>query len=140
METLEKIKVTVEVKVNAPIEKVWDRFTGPNHIINWNNASDDWHTPRAENDLREGGRFVSRMEARDGSSGFDFSGKYVKVLPHKHIEYIMEDGRRVKIDFSAKHGITTLTETFETEQTNSVELQREGWQAILDNFKRYVEQ
>jgi len=114
-------------------------MTKPEHIVRWNNASDNWHTPRAANDLRIDGRFVSRMEARDGSSGFDFSGIYTDVKPLKQIEYTLDDGRKVKILFVSMGNLTTVKETFETEQIYPVEMQQNGWQAILNNFKKYVE-
>lgn len=139
METANKTKITVESTVDAPVEKVWKMWTGPEHITKWNNASDDWHTPRAENDLRVGGNFSARMEAKDGSSGFDFGGVYDAVETNKLIEYTLGDERKVKVNFSSSGGKTRVTEIFDAEQTNSVELQRTGWQAILDNFKKYVE-
>lgn len=135
----ESIQITVEALINAPLEKVWIFWTNPAHIVKWNNASDDWHTPRAENDLRTGGKFLSRMEAKDGSAGFDFVGIYDKVLTHSLIEYTMEDGRKVKIEFADVNGATKVTETFDAETQNSVELQRNGWQSILNNFKKYTE-
>jgi uncharacterized protein YndB with AHSA1/START domain len=136
----EKAIITVGVIVNAPVEKVWTFWTDPRHIIHWNNASDDWFTPWAENDVRVGGRFISRMEARDGSQGFGFSGVYSVVVLNKQIFYILDDGREVRINFALNGDATTVTETFEAEQLNSIELQQEGWQAILDNFKKYVEE
>lgn len=139
MSTTEKTMITVSATVNAPIEKVWRLWTSPEHITQWNNASDDWWTPRAENDLRTGGKFNSRMEARDGSFGFDFNGTYTLVEPHKTIEYVMEDGRVVSISFETVGNETLVTEIFEAEITNSIELQQFGWQAIMDNFKKYVE-
>jgi uncharacterized protein YndB with AHSA1/START domain len=139
MITTEKTTITVHANVNAPVEKVWNYWTNPKHIVHWNNASDDWHTPKAENDLRVGGKFLSRMEARDGSMGFDFTGKYTKIDAHKLIEYTMDDDRKVQILFASNGKATEVTETFEPEQINSVELQQSGWQAILDNFKKYVE-
>lgn len=131
--------ITVATTVNAPLQQVWDLFTGPLHIIHWNNASDDWQTSYAENDLKTGGAFLSRMEASDGSEGFDFSGRYTEVIPGKVIEYALDDGREVSITFSETAGGTLVSESFETEDENSAELQRAGWQAILDNFKKYVE-
>lgn len=139
METQEKTIITVECTVKAPVEKVWKLWTVPEHITKWNNASDDWHTPKAENDLRTGGRFISRMEAKDGSSGFNFSGVYDNVIPYKLIEYTMDDGRKAKVSFSGNGNETKLAESFEAENMNSVELQRDGWQAILNNFKKYAE-
>jgi len=131
--------ITVSAVIAAPIGRVWSFFTGPEHIVGWNNASDDWHTPKAENDLRVGGRFVSRMEARDGSDGFDFSGTYTRVDPLAEIAYTLDDERLVQVSFAAEGKDTIVTTTFEAEQTNSMELQQTGWQAILDNFKKYCE-
>jgi len=137
--TKEQKIVTVHTKVDAPLDLVWKLWTTPEDIMKWNNASDDWHTPRAVNDLRTGGRFNSRMEARDGSQGFDFSGIYDKVILKERIEYTMDDGRKVTVLFSKTNGKTKITESFEPETTNSIELQHDGWQSILDNFKRYAE-
>ena len=131
--------ISIEATVNAPVEKVWKYWTGPEYIVKWNNASDDWHTPHAENDLRVGGKFLSRMEAKDGSFGFDFGGVYDEVKENKLIAYTLGDGREVKITFSAKGNETKVVETFEAENQNSIELQRGGWQSILDNFKKYTE-
>lgn len=131
--------ITISTDIKAPLQRVWDLFTGPMHIIHWNNASDDWQTSYAENDLKTGGAFLSRMEASDGSEGFDFSGRYTTVIPGKAIAYTLDDGREVSITFSEKAGGTLVSEAFETEDQNSAELQRTGWQAILDNFKKYVE-
>jgi uncharacterized protein YndB with AHSA1/START domain len=139
MTTSTKTKITVSALIHAPVEKVWLFWTNHRYIIHWNNASDDWHTPKSENDLKVGGRFLSRMEARDGSSGFDFTGKYGKVHEYRLIEYTLDDGRNVKISFVPDGNITTVTEEFEAEQENPAEMQKEGWQAILDNFKRFVE-
>ena len=140
METTEKINITVATTINAPAVKVWEFWTNPKHITNWNNASDDWHTPRAENDLRVGGKFLSRMEAKDGSMGFDFNGVYDEVKTNELIAYTMEDGRKVKINLEDLGNETNITETFEAENENPVELQRGGWQSILDNFKKYTEE
>lgn len=139
METTNTKTITVETTVNAPVEKVWELWTKPEHITKWNNASDDWHTPRAENDLRAGGSFVSRMEAKDGSFGFDFGGVYDDVQENKYIEYTIGDGRKVKVDFTSEGNATKVVETFEAENTHSIEMQRGGWQAILDSFKKYTE-
>ena len=139
MEMTEKTTITIEATIYASVEKVWNFWTNPDHIIKWNNASADWHTPRAENDLRVGGRFLSRMEARDGSSGFDFTGTYTKVEPHKQIDYTMDDGRKVHASFFSLGNVTMVKETFEAEGTNPAEMQRKGWQSILDNFKKHVE-
>lgn len=121
------------------MEKVWTLFTEPEHIKNWYNASPDWHAPEAENDLREGGKFRTKMAARDGSMGFDFEGTYTAIEQHRKISYVMGDSRKVEIDFSSEGDSTKITEKFEIEDQNSAELQRTGWQAILDNFKRYAE-
>ncbi len=131
--------ITVAATVNAPVEKVWQYWSLPEHITQWNSASEDWHTPFAENDLRTGGTFLSRMEAKDGSFGFDFGGVYDLVKEHELIEYTLGDGRKVSITFSANGDSTTVTETLEAENVNSVELQKTGWQAIMDNFKKYTE-
>jgi uncharacterized protein YndB with AHSA1/START domain len=139
METQNKTIITVESTVNAPVEKVWEYFTKPEHIIKWNKASDDWHTPRAENDLRVGGNFVYRMEAKDGSFGFDFGGVYDAITTNKYIEYTIGDGRKVKVYFSGNENQTTITESFEAETMNSIELQKGGWQSILNSFKAYTE-
>lgn len=139
METSGKTVVTVEATVNANIEKVWDLWSEPKHIMNWCQASPDWHAPEAENDLRGTGRFKTRMAARDGSAAFDFEGVYTKVKNHELIEYEMSDGRRVKISFIPEGKGVHITETFDAENENPVEMQKAGWQAILDNFKSYVE-
>jgi uncharacterized protein YndB with AHSA1/START domain len=135
----ESIKITVKTTVNAPIEKVWKFWTEPNHIKKWNNASSDWHTTLAENDLRIGGKFLSRMEAKDGSFGFDFYGVYDDVVLNKLISYTLGDERKVQITFQGHDNVTEVTETFDAEGENSVDLQQQGWQAILDNFKKYTE-
>jgi len=132
-------RITVEATVRAPLGTVWECWTGPEHIQRWNSASDDWHTPRATVDLRKGGKFLSRMEAKDGSAGFDFEGTFTNVEPQKTIEYAMSDGRTVSVTFEDQGGGIRIVETFDAEGENPVELQRQGWQAILDNFKRYVE-
>lgn len=133
-------KISVETTVQAPVGKVWEYWTEPIHMTKWNFASDDWHSPFAENDLREGGKFISRMEAKDGSFGFDFSGVYNEIKLLEVIAYTMEDGRTAKIAFSEQGNATKVIETFDAETTNSIELQQQGWQAILNNFKKYVEQ
>ncbi|HET6996932.1 MAG TPA: SRPBCC family protein [Chitinophagaceae bacterium] len=139
METQEKTIITVENTINAPVEKVWQYWTQPEHIMKWNSATDDWHTPRAENDVREGGKFSVRMEAKDGSMGFDFFGVYDKVKKNEYIEYTMGDGRKVQVSFTGEGNKTKLVESFEAESTNPVELQKGGWQSILDNFKKHAE-
>ncbi|WP_018629857.1 SRPBCC family protein [Niabella aurantiaca] len=133
-------KITVAATINAPVEKVWEYWTEPEHIKKWNSASDDWHTPSAENDLRVGGKFSSRMEARDGSMGFDFGGVYDEVVINTQIGYTMGDGRQVQVLFASGEDGTTVTETFDAETLHSVEMQQAGWQSILDNFKRYTEE
>lgn len=139
MTTTEKTTITIEATVNASAEKVWKVWTSTEDITQWNNASPDWHTTRAENDLRPGGKFVSRMEAKDGSMGFDFWGIYDVVKPNERIEYTMGDGRKAQIDFKSTNNQTHIVETFEAEGENPIEMQRAGWQAILDNFKQYTE-
>lgn len=132
-------KITVTATINAPVAKVWELWNAPEHIVKWNTASDDWHSPKSENDLRPGGKFETRMEAKDGSFGFDFGGVYDEVEENELIAYTMGDGRRVRVIFSASGNTTTVTETFDAEDTHSVEMQQGGWQAILDNFKKYTE-
>ena len=140
MTTGNNVKVTVKATVNAPVEKIWEYWTEPKHITKWNNASDDWHTPIAENDLTVGGKFLTRMEAKDGSFGFDFGGIYDEVKLNEVISYTMGDGRKVTITFNGQGNETEVIETFDAETSNPVEMQQAGWQAILDNFKKYVEQ
>jgi uncharacterized protein YndB with AHSA1/START domain len=139
METQQKTVLTVETTVNAPVEKVWQYWTSPEHITKWCSPSDDWHTPTAENDLRTGGKFSSRMEAKDGSMGFDFAGVYDEVRPNAYIEYTIGDGRKVDITFSSHGNQTKVVENFEAESINPIEMQQGGWQAIIDNFKKYTE-
>jgi len=139
MTTTEKTQITVETAVKAPVEKAWKFWVTPEHITRWNNASDDWHTPAAENDLRPGGKFLYRMEAKDGSLGFDFGGVYDEIKTNELITYTIGDGRKVKITFTGNGTETKVVETFEAENTHSIELQRGGWQTILDNFKKYAE-
>ena len=134
--------ITVEATIHAPVAKVWECFTNPEHIVQWNAASADWHTPRATNDLRVGGAFHSRMEAKDGSVGFDFSGTYTEVQPQALIAYRMgdaPDARTCRILFAPQGEATVVKETFTAETTHPVEMQRAGWQAILDRFKAHVE-
>jgi uncharacterized protein YndB with AHSA1/START domain len=139
MESSDIKSISVQVTISAPVEIVWEYWTSPEHIIKWNNASDDWHTPRAENDLRAGGKFLSRMEAKDGSAGFDFEGIYGLVKTHELIEYFLADGRKVRIDFTGIGNKTVVVETFDAESTHTIMQQRSGWQAILNNFKRFTE-
>ncbi|MFM6925926.1 MAG: SRPBCC domain-containing protein [Ferruginibacter sp.] len=134
-----KIQLTVETTVQAVVEKVWDYWNQPEHITQWCSATPEWHTPRAQNDLRVGGSFSTRMEAKDGSMGFDFGGVYDDVKANSLIAYTMGDGRKVLIVFSSNGNTTTVTETFEAENMNPLAMQKAGWQNILDNFKAYVE-
>lgn len=133
-------KITVKAKINATVEKVWNYWSEPDHITQWNAASTDWHTPFAENDLRTGGKFKSRMESKDGSMGFDFAGEYSSVISYKMIRYFLGNGRTVEIHFSAEDDKTHISETFDPEKEHSPEMQKAGWQFILDNFKKYVEE
>ncbi|TJY44106.1 polyketide cyclase [Cohnella pontilimi] len=139
METGSKANITVEAIIHKPVEEVWKYWAQPQHITQWCSASDDWHAPTAENDLRVGGKFVTRMEARDGSAGFDFGGVYDEVRTNELISYTMEDGRKVTIHFIDQGNDTKVVETFEAEAIHSAEMQQAGWQAILDNFKKYSE-
>lgn len=133
-------RITVEAIIHVPVEKVWAYWTEPDHITKWSNASDDWHTPYAENDVRAGGKFVTRMEAKDGSFGFDFGGIYDEVRVHEFISYTLGDGRKVEITFIPQENDTKVIEVFEPETSNPIEMQQEGWQAILNNFKKHAEQ
>jgi uncharacterized protein YndB with AHSA1/START domain len=133
------MKITVETLVRGNLESVWDAWSNPDDIKQWNTASNDWHTTRSAVDLREGGKFSSRMEAKDGSAGFDFEGTYIRVVPQRLIEYRMDDGREVKVQFSEAADGVLVRETFDAENENDPEIQREGWQAILDSFARHVE-
>ena len=132
------MKITVETTVTAPIEEVWRAWTTPDDIKQWNAASDDWHTTAATVDLRVGGAFSSRMEAKDGSFGFDFAGTYTKVVPQELIEMAFGD-RAAVVEFIRKGGDIVVRETFDAEETHSIDQQRQGWQAILDRFARHVE-
>ena len=131
--------ITVQTTVKAPIEKVWEMWTQPEHITNWNFATNEWHSPRAENDLRTGGKFSYRMETKDGNMGFDFGGVYTAINEHKKLEYTIDDGRQVQVHFNEVDGGTFVMENFEAENSNPIEIQKMGWQAILDSFKNYVE-
>lgn len=132
------MRITVETSVAAPIDRVWHAYTTPADIVTWNTASDDWHTTKATVDLREGGAFSSRMEAKDGSMGFDFAGTYTKIVEHKRIEYAFGD-RKAEVAFVPVPKGIVVRVVFDSEATHSVEQQQGGWQAILDNFARYVE-
>lgn len=133
-------KIKVEAIVNGNIEKVWDYWSNPEHITKWAFASEDWYAPHAENDLIIGGKFLTKMAAKDNSSAFDFTGVYTNIVPGEKIEYKMDDGRSVSVTFEKlSDDSVKITEEFEMENINSEELQREGWQAILNNFKKHVE-
>ena len=138
MEHTERTSITVETTVPVSPELAWAYWTEPKHIVEWNQASADWHTPRAENDLRVGGAFTSRMESKDGKFGFDFGGVYDAVEPHRLLASTLGDGRMVQVSFEPVPAGTRIVETFEAEGENNVELQRTGWQAILDSYRRYV--
>jgi uncharacterized protein YndB with AHSA1/START domain len=131
--------ITVQCRVNSPIEIVWECWTTPEHIMKWNNASEDWHTPYAENDLQVGGKFKSTMASKDGTMSFDFEGVYTLVKQNETIEYVMADGRKVEISFSTTPDGVLVIESFDPETENPEEMQKVGWQAILDNFKKHVE-
>ena len=132
------MKITVETVVHAPVARVWSAYTTPEDIIQYNTASEDWHTTNSSVDLRKGGKFSSRMEAKDGSAGFDFAGTYTRIVPNELIEYTFGD-RVGLVEFIPGSNGTTVRITFDAESENPVEQQRQGWQAILDNFARYVE-
>jgi len=131
--------ITIETPVSAPVETAWDAWTSPDLITRWNFASDDWACPRADIDLRPGGKFNYRMEAKDGSVGFDFEGEFISVEPHRRIEYSLGDDRTVEVEFVPEAGKTRVVERFEAEDAHSAELQRQGWQSILNNFKKLVD-
>lgn len=133
------MKVTISQKITAPIEKVWYIWTNPNHIIKWNFASDDWYCPKASNDLKVGWKFVATMSSKDWKFSFDFEWVYTKVEENKLIEYEMADGREVSVRFEVIDNKVKVTETFDSENENPIDMQRDWWQAILDNFKKYVE-
>ena len=132
--------ITVSVLVNVPVEKVWTAMTEPAHILKWNHASDDWHTTKATNDLQTGGKFSYRMEAKDGSFGFDLEGIYDHIVLFQSIAYKLADNRTVNLTFTQKENQTEVAEVFEAESENEEGLQRQGWQMILNNFKRYTEE
>jgi len=140
MGTNSPTRITVEAVVKAPLEKVWKYWNEPEHITHWSFASNDWHAPSATNDLRPGGKLIVRMEAKDGSIGFDFGGIYDVVKEHEEISFTMGDGRRVDIVFTPQGDATKVTETFDAESTHPLDFQQAGWQSILDNFKQYAEQ
>jgi len=132
-------RITISTVINSDLKRAWDLWTLPEHIVKWNNASNDWHTPRAENDLRTGGKFNYRMEAKDGSFGFDFWGIYDEIVLYNHIYYTLGDERKVIVTFAGDGTRTIVTEVFEAESENAPEMQKAGWQAILDNFRNYAE-
>ena len=136
---MNETKITIEAMISAGIRKVWDCYILPEHITNWNFASDDWHCPKAENDVQVGGKYIARMEAKDGSFGFDFEAFYDEIIDYKKVSYTMTDGRRAITNFENQNGKTKVITTFDAEKENPVEMQRTGWQAILNNFKKYVE-
>lgn len=131
--------ITIQTAVNTPLEKAWELYTDASHVTKWNSASEDWHTPTAENDFTEGGKFNYRMEAKDGSFGFDFEGTYNSISQGEHFAYTLGDGRKVDVHFEAADDKTLVTVAFEPESQNPEEMQEEGWQSILDNFKKYAE-
>ena len=133
------MKITVKVKIQGPVEKVWAAWTSPEDIKHWNFASDDWFCPQAEINLQPGGKFSYRMEAKDGSMGFDFEGTFTVIEENKRIKFLLEDNRTVEVNFEVSGEIVTLSETFDTEDEHSAEQQKLGWQSILDNFKKHVE-
>jgi len=132
-------KITVTTTLNVPVEKAWNYYTNPEHITQWNFASDDWQCPKAENDLRVGGTYSARMEAKDGSFGFDFVVTYDKVIPHQELSYTMGDGRQATTTFEASENKTIVTTTFDPESQNPIAMQQQGWQMILNNYKKYTE-
>ncbi|QKJ28594.1 SRPBCC domain-containing protein [Mucilaginibacter mali] len=139
METTTHSPITIEATVNAPVAKVWEYWNSPEHITQWCAASDDWHAPYSDNDPRTGGTFKTTMAAKDGSFSFDFGGEYSNVVDNQLMEYAMGDGRKVKVVFEDQGDSTRIIETFDPENQNPIEMQRGGWQAILDNFKRHTE-
>ncbi len=135
----ENFSITIQVNIRVNLDTIWEKWNEPQSICQWYVATETWHTPRAENDLRVGGKFSTRMEAKDGSFGFDFGGFYTIVEPRKRIEYTLEDGRKVQVHFTQENESVVITESFEGEDENPYEMQRDGWQAILNNFKKYIE-
>lgn len=133
------MRITIEARVAAPIQVVWQAWTSPDDITQWNSASEDWHCPSAEIDLAPGGSFSYRMEAKDGSMGFDFAGTFAKVVPNEVIEFLLEDDRAVSVEFIARDEAVIVRETFYAESELAAEQQRQGWQAILDHFARHAE-
>lgn len=136
---MEQAKITIEATIAADTQKVWDYWTKPEHITNWNFATDEWECPSAENDLNVGGRYFARMQAKDGSFGFDFEGTYTEVVPQKRLSYTLGDGRQVTTEFENGGASTRVTTAFDSDREHDAEMQRAGWQAILDNFRKYTE-
>lgn len=132
-------QITVSSKINAPANRVWETITEPSHITHWNFATPEWKCPKADNDLTEGGKFSYRMEAADGSEGFDFAGTYDTIIPNEKIVYHLDDSRKVEVTISEEEGETTVTQTFDPDKQAPLEMQQMGWQAILNNFKKYTE-
>lgn len=132
-------KITIKTQVKGDVEQVWNAYTNPQHIINWNFATPEWHCPAATNDLRIGGEYLARMEAKDGSFGFDFKAIYKELTPEQSFVYVLEDGREVSVSFIPQVDTTEIVIVFDPESQNPIEMQQAGWQAILDNFKRYAE-
>lgn len=138
-ENMKFTKIKVSAQIKKPLDRVWRYYTDPEHVMQWNHASDDWHCPHAENDLREGGRFCYTMASKDGKAKFDFEGVYTKVEPFSHIAYALGDGREVTVDFTNLGHVTEVVVDFDAEGENTLELQRNGWQEILNHFKNHVE-
>ena len=134
-----RIKIKISVEINESIKRVWRYFTFPAHVCRWNHASDDWHCPEAVSEFAVNGKFSYRMEAKDGSFGFDFSGTFLEIIEYEKIVYILDDNRKVEINFVVDGDKVIVTEEFEAEEINSIELQQMGWQAILNNFKNLCE-
>lgn len=132
-------KITINTVIVADIQKVWDYYNSPEHITQWNHASDDWHCPKAENDMKIGGTYLTRMEAKDGSFGFDFKAIYDEIIPMAKVAYTLEDERKVVTTFEKQGEQTKVTTVFDAEGMNPIDMQKAGWQAILNNFKRYTE-
>ncbi len=137
--SMAKLNSKIDTLVHAPLDYVWETWNTPSHIIHWNHASDDWHSPKADSNFVEGGRFVYRMEAKDNSFGFDFSGTFVEIVDKKRIVTRLDDDRIVQTEFIQENDGVRIIETFEAEDENSVEMQKEGWYAILNNYKLYTE-
>lgn len=131
--------ITIDVNIAATLDKVWDFYTKPEHITQWNFADDSWHCPSAKNDLQKGGKYIARMEAKDGSFGFDFEAVYDELVPEEKMVFTLEDGRKTTVLFEESNAETKVTITFDAEKENSLEMQKNGWQAILNNFKKYTE-